>query len=160
MSGGRMHSQLFNEGDNMCVLSYLDLSGLVGNLSVCLKPGPNCPKYREEFREHPWHSKLLRIEKNKTKYFRLRLSDEVSTERPETDLRLTWDWLETDLKSSWRNRCQKLQNKSSRQTRTGRTNERTDGDCDSLSSLTEPTVVGVWCVNYFDDSLIFRRLWF
>ena len=26
---------------------------------------------------------------NKTKYFRLRLSDEVSTERPETDLRLT-----------------------------------------------------------------------
>ena len=27
--------------------------------------------------------------KNKTKYFRLRLSDEVSTERPETVLRLT-----------------------------------------------------------------------
>ena len=26
---------------------------------------------------------------NKTKYFRLRLSDEVGTERPETDLRLT-----------------------------------------------------------------------
>ena len=29
---------------------------------------------------------------NKTKYFRLRLSDEVGTERSETDLRLTWDW--------------------------------------------------------------------
>ena len=29
------------------------------------------------------------IRMNKTKYFRLRLSDEVSTERPETDLRLT-----------------------------------------------------------------------
>ncbi len=28
---------------------------------------------------------------NKTKYFRLRLSDEVSTERPETDLRLPYD---------------------------------------------------------------------
>ena len=27
--------------------------------------------------------------KNKTKYFRLRLTDEVSSERPETDLRLT-----------------------------------------------------------------------
>ena len=26
---------------------------------------------------------------NKTKYFRLRLSDDVGTERPETDLRLT-----------------------------------------------------------------------
>ena len=26
---------------------------------------------------------------NKTKYFRLRLSDEVGTETPETDLRLT-----------------------------------------------------------------------
>ena len=26
---------------------------------------------------------------NKTKYFRLRLSDEVSTDRPEIDLRLT-----------------------------------------------------------------------
>ena len=26
---------------------------------------------------------------NKTKYFRLRLSDKVGTERPETDLRLT-----------------------------------------------------------------------
>ena len=34
---------------------------------------------------------------NKTKYFRLRLSDEVGTERPETDLRLTRDWPETDL---------------------------------------------------------------
>ena len=52
MSGGRMHFQLFNEGDTMCVLSYLDLSGLVGNLSVCLKPGPNCHKYKAEFREH------------------------------------------------------------------------------------------------------------
>ena len=29
------------------------------------------------------------IYQNKTKYFRLRLSDEVGTERPETDLRLT-----------------------------------------------------------------------
>ena len=28
-------------------------------------------------------------ERNKTKYFRLRLSDEVSTEKPETDLRQT-----------------------------------------------------------------------
>ena len=28
---------------------------------------------------------------NKTKYFKLHLSDEVRTERPETDLRLTWD---------------------------------------------------------------------
>ena len=48
-----MHFQLFNEGDTMCVLSYLDLSGLVGNLSVCLKPGPNGHKYKAEFREHP-----------------------------------------------------------------------------------------------------------
>ena len=46
---------------------------------------------------------------NKTKYFRLRLSDEVSTERPETDLRLPWDchetdpwdWPETDLRLTW-----------------------------------------------------------
>ena len=30
-----------------------------------------------------------RLVNNKTKYFRLSLSDEVSTERPETDLRLT-----------------------------------------------------------------------
>ena len=29
------------------------------------------------------------IQMNKTKYFRLRLSDKVGTERPETDLRLT-----------------------------------------------------------------------
>ena len=29
--------------------------------------------------------------KNKTKYFRLRLSDEVGTEGRETDLKLTWD---------------------------------------------------------------------
>ena len=28
---------------------------------------------------------------NKTKYFRLRLSDEVGTERPETDLRQTYE---------------------------------------------------------------------
>ena len=32
---------------------------------------------------------MLSPDKNKTKYFRLRLPDEVSTERPETDLRLT-----------------------------------------------------------------------
>ena len=32
---------------------------------------------------------LVFIIYNKTKYFRLRLSDEVGTERPETDLRLT-----------------------------------------------------------------------
>ena len=38
---------------------------------------------------------------NKTKYFRLRLSDEVGTERPETDLRLTWDWPKTDLGLTW-----------------------------------------------------------
>ena len=31
----------------------------------------------------------LKIILNKTKYFRLRLSDELSTERPKTDLRLT-----------------------------------------------------------------------
>ena len=31
----------------------------------------------------------VKIFSNKTKYFRLRLSDEVGTERPETDLRLT-----------------------------------------------------------------------
>ena len=133
---------------------------------------------------------------NKTKYFRLHLSDEVSTERPETDLRLTWDWPEkpqtdlrgtsdwpeadlrliwdwdwpetdlrltwdwpetdlrltwdwpetdlkltwdwpeTDLKSSLGIWCQKMKNKSSRQVR----NERTDEDCDSLSSLTEPKI--------------------
>ena len=64
---------------------------------------------------------------NKTKYFRLRLSDEVNTKRPETDLRLPWDCPEFILKSSWRIWCQKMKNKSSRQTRTRRTDERTDG---------------------------------
>ena len=44
-----------------------------------------------------WASSRL----NKTKYFRLRLSDDVGTERPETDLRLTWDWPETDLRLPW-----------------------------------------------------------
>ena len=53
---------------------------------------------------------MARFLLNKTKYFRLRLSDEVSTERPETD-----------LKSSWRIWCQKMKNKSSRQTRNERT---------------------------------------
>ena len=38
---------------------------------------------------------------NKTKYFKLHLSDEVRTERPETDLRLTWDWPET-YEKRWR----------------------------------------------------------
>ena len=42
------------------------------------------------------------------------------------DLRLTCDWPETDLKSSWRIWCQKMKNKSSRQVRTGRTDERTN----------------------------------
>ena len=31
---------------------------------------------------------LIKVPQNKTKYFRLRLSDDVSTERPETALRL------------------------------------------------------------------------
>ena len=38
---------------------------------------------------------------NKTKYFRLRLTDEVGTERSETDLRLIKDWPETNLKMTW-----------------------------------------------------------
>ena len=38
---------------------------------------------------------------NKTKYFRLRLTDEVRSERPKRDLRLTWDWPETDLRLTW-----------------------------------------------------------
>ena len=38
------------------------------------------------------------IKLNKTKYFRLRLTDEVSSERPKEDLRLTWDQSETDLR--------------------------------------------------------------
>ena len=38
---------------------------------------------------------------NKTKYFRLCLTDEVSSERPKGDLRLTWDWPETDLRLTW-----------------------------------------------------------
>ena len=63
---------------------------------------------------------------NKTKYFRLRLSDEVNTKRPETDLRLPWDCPEFILKSSWRIWCQKMKNKSSRQTRTGRMDRRTE----------------------------------
>ena len=39
--------------------------------------------------------KKVWLKVNKTKYFRLRLSDEVSTERPETDLRLP----KTDLRA-------------------------------------------------------------
>ena len=35
---------------------------------------------------------------NKTKYFRLRLTDEVSSKR---DLRETWDWPETALRQTW-----------------------------------------------------------
>ena len=31
-----------------------------------------------------------RLKKNKTKYFRLRLTDKVSSERPKRDLRDTW----------------------------------------------------------------------
>ena len=84
------------------------------------------------------------IRLNKTKYFRLRLTDEVSSDRPkreiwdwpgtdlaltwhwpgtdlgqtwdrpETDLRLTWDWPETDLRLTW------------------------DRQSDSLGSFTEP----------------------
>ena len=43
------------------------------------------------------------MNENKTKYFMLRLSDEVGTERPETDLRLTSDWPDndTDLRLAW-----------------------------------------------------------
>ena len=64
---------------------------------------------------------------NKTKYFRLRLSDEVSTERPETDLRLTWSHPEESDDKRWRIRAlDKLV---------------PDGDCDSLSSLTEPKII-------------------
>ena len=38
---------------------------------------------------------------NKTKYFRLRHTDEVRSERPKRDQRLTWDWPETDLRLTW-----------------------------------------------------------
>ena len=71
---------------------------------------------------------------NKTKYFRLRLSDEVGTERPETDLRLTWDWPETDVTDLRQNYERKMKIQYFRQTYDGRTDE----DCDSLGSLTEP----------------------
>ena len=38
---------------------------------------------------------------NKTKYFRLRLTDEVSSERSKRDLKETWDWPGTDLRLTW-----------------------------------------------------------
>ena len=38
---------------------------------------------------------------NKANYFRLRLSDELGTERPQRDLRDTWDWPETDLRQTY-----------------------------------------------------------
>ena len=54
------------------------------------------------------HFTVLHIKPNKAKYFRLRLTDEVSSERPKGDLRdlrlrlrLTWDWPETDLRLTW-----------------------------------------------------------
>ena len=59
---------------------------------------PNCYECKVRYRDpkakdlvmylHAWRYKVSKL-KNKTKYFRLLLSDEVSTERPETDLRLT-----------------------------------------------------------------------
>ena len=52
--------------------------------------------FKIEFRS--WHPEQChKCKTNKTKYFRLCLSDEVGTERPETDLRLTWYRSETDL---------------------------------------------------------------
>ena len=49
-----------------------------------------------------WHHLILNGTLcNKTKYFRLRLTDEVSSERPKRDLRETWDWPETDLRLTW-----------------------------------------------------------
>ena len=41
------------------------------------------------------------IYSNKTKYFRLRLTDEVRSERPKRDLGLTWNWPGTDLRQIW-----------------------------------------------------------
>ena len=56
-------------------------------------------------RRYSGESKVRRTKyftlQNKTKYFRLRLTDEVSSERPQRDLRVTWDCPETDLRLTW-----------------------------------------------------------
>ena len=61
----------------------------------------------------PWNN-------NKTKYFRLRLSDKVSTERPETDLRLTWSHPEESDAKRWRIRA--LDKLGTNERTNGRTN--------------------------------------
>ena len=71
---------------------------------------------------------MQRVFNKKTKYFRLRLSNEVGTERPENDLRLTWDWPETDLRQTqtalrWKLRA--LEHFGPERQTNERTNERT-----------------------------------
>ena len=69
------------------------------------------------------HRKGWKSYSNKMKYFRLRLSDEVGTERLETDLRLTQEWPETDLRQTY---GRKMKIQSYRQTCAGKTDGRTD----------------------------------
>ena len=47
--------------------------------------------HRSVSNNHSSDLKILQYFNNKTKYFRLRLTDKVSSERPKGDLRLTWD---------------------------------------------------------------------
>ena len=98
-------------------------------LHFCLPDQPDC----HDVPDHCWNCCSQQVWKkllNKTKYFRLRLTDEVGTEILETDLRLTRDWPGTDLRQTYE-RKMKIQCLSLRQTCADR---RTDRQSDTLSS--------------------------